>query len=281
MSFYSNVRVFNSGFFHHSRCFLDTFDKKNDINPATQRAGIRCHSLFTALILKIFGKIKEIKTSDGKIIYLNKGSFNAWRKRHAVEIKSQALPSASTIIVYHQKLLTQNERPVQKKGPLQGHVITLLPNHTPVENGVEADAVADNQATNKDLEESPTSDNNTSPKQSDDYKTVSLAKRWGMKIVPALVPELKVPLAVMKSGVTVMDAVDSYQKGNTWGAIKKVAPLAVGGGLMLYGGPWVAAAMAAYKVYSLANLLIDTTDALMPVEEADVQPTVEEIAEEE
>ncbi len=302
MSIYSNIRVVDYGFFQHSRCFLDTFDEKNDINSDTKRAGIRCHGWFTAMVLKIFGKIEKVQTSAGEKIYLNKGSFEKWRLKHAAslpaELKTTTLPTASSIIAFRHQLANQSKEPDQKTGSLNGHTVTVLPksettieidakpnpssvknidtqneNETEIvlispkstelsliESSVEiceSEKLESPSTTDEDLvidipqnldtHQTAQTDEVLEKAEKTERKVLSVAKRWGLKIAPAVFPELKVPLAVLKSGSTVIDAVDCYQKGNAFGAIKKVAPLAIGGALMLYGGPFVAAGFAAYK----------------------------------
>lgn len=87
---------------------------------------------------------------------------------------------------------------------------------------------------------------------------VKLAKRWGLKILPVVLPEAKLPLQVLKIGDTLSEASAAYQNGDSLKAAKLIAPLALGGAAMAYGGPAVAMGLAAFKAYSFANLVIDT-----------------------
>jgi hypothetical protein len=91
-----------------------------------------------------------------------------------------------------------------------------------------------------------------------DAKTMNLAKRWALKIVPEVMPMAKLPLQIVKSGATVKEAVDCYTNGDYVGLAKKAAPLVVGATAMAYGGPTVAAIGAAYQAYSLAHLAYET-----------------------
>lgn len=314
-----NVRVVDYGPFQESRCFFETFDETNDIDPVSQKAGVRCHFWLTALFLKIFGKIEEYKTADGKILYLNRASFEKWRLRHYAnlpqEMQISYLPTAAYIIECRKKLLSQKhvaEAGEVLRTPTAGACKKMEerdPSHKPDE-GIEIskEAVAGCETFDCGQGEkirSPQQDVDCAtdaipahaaegvkgpstfagdgeeidffdpeekclaqdaPEESDELssgkgeKVLNLAKRWGLKVVPALFPELKAPLAIMKSTGTVFDAVESYQSGDKLGAIKKVAPLAVGGALLMYGGPVVAAGVAAYKAYSMASLLYDTVD---------------------
>lgn len=89
---YNNIRII--GNFWHTRALFDTYDEANDANPKTGRVGVRCHDWLTALFLRLLGKIVTIKSSAGKVIYLNKNSFDAWRARHAA-IPEKPVPATS------------------------------------------------------------------------------------------------------------------------------------------------------------------------------------------
>ena len=329
MAIYSNVKVVNNGFFKESRLFFDGFDDVNDSNPLTKKVGIRCHYLICALILKLFGKIEKITTSEGKIIFVNKESLNKWKNRHWAalpeEMKSQNLPSVVDIIEGYKKLKIQSEDEIEDQelendddlqdeeneptsdlsdqtdpiteaakeeyeptpdlpvrrdliiataekenepaGELssQKDLITITdkeeneptPDLSVRRDLIIATAEKENEPTadlsvQKDLTITDKEEYEDSESQTD--KGLSLAHRWGMKVVPEIFPELKAPLAIMKTGQVITDAVEKYQEGDAFGAIKKVAPLAIGGGLLWMGGPVVAAAFTAYKAYNLANL---------------------------
>lgn len=303
MAIYSNVKVVNNGFFKESRLFFDGFDDVNDSNPLTKKVGIRCHYLICALILKLFGKIEKITTSEGKIIFVNKESLNKWKNRHWAalpeEMKSQNLPSVVDIIEGYKKLKIQSEDEIEDQelendDDLQDEenepTSDLSDQTDPITEAAKeeyeptpdlpvrrdliiATAEKENEPTadlsvQKDLTITDKEEYEDSESQTD--KGLSLAHRWGMKVVPEIFPELKAPLAIMKTGQVITDAVEKYQEGDAFGAIKKVAPLAIGGGLLWMGGPVVAAAFTAYKAYNLANLIFDSVNYLED-EDSDVE----------
>lgn len=311
MVLYNSVKIIDHGFFQHSRCFLETFDAENDINPVSQRAGIRSHCWITALFLKLLGKIEEINTSDGKTVYLNRESFKQWRLRHAANLPEQTpfLPSAATIIEYRKKILKEKEKVTSIPNPQNSSSKTetttvsepsfdeegdkvssddaMKSNNTQSSISMETSCESDVEMSSKDSEEDnkivlfetdhvvslPDPEDES---HSQEGKALNLAKKWGLKLAPEVFPELKAPLQILKSGTVLKDAYDNYQSGDTLGALKKVAPMAVGGGLLLMGGPTAAAAFGAYKMYTLANLIYDTatyfSDSNQPLEE----PMIEE-----
>jgi hypothetical protein len=280
MDLYSNVRVVNNGLFKESRFFFDEFDVNNDINPSTNKAGIRCHHVICALILKIFGKIEEIKTSEGKIFYVNKGSLDNWKNRHWAnlpqEMKSQNLPSAADIIKYYKDLKKQpvitnlpeetdsttsineeeNQDEIIEINPIikTDQVISYSPKVTPLQlkgllllyggrsvvpphlftaynarqwNNFQLVRIPQNLPPITSMDDEKIEDNT---KNVD--RELNLVKRWGMKVIPEIFPEIKAPLAILKTGQVLSDAADKYQEGDTLGAIQKVAPMAVGGALL-------------------------------------------------
>ncbi len=94
------------------RVLFETFTQTNDVNPESGKAGIRCHGWFTALFLRIFGKIVDITAEDGTVYRLNKNSYNKWRERHAAELKlkkgnQEELPSIEEIIAGRKEVIKQ------------------------------------------------------------------------------------------------------------------------------------------------------------------------------
>lgn len=70
----------------HSRIYFQAFQKVQDGNPANPvDLGIRCHNKFTAFFLRCFNKITDFTLANGTVIYLNKGSFEKWKKAQQVE----------------------------------------------------------------------------------------------------------------------------------------------------------------------------------------------------
>lgn len=79
-----NANFVPAGSFCKSRIYL------TDCSHAD--GGIRHHSWLTALFLKCLNKITEVRHTDGRILYLNKGSFDAWKARHQKEFPEAAHP---------------------------------------------------------------------------------------------------------------------------------------------------------------------------------------------
>lgn len=57
-----------------------------------QDGTVRAHHWLTAFFLKIFSKIVVFKNPEGKVVYLNKKSFNKWRKKHELSKEDWKLP---------------------------------------------------------------------------------------------------------------------------------------------------------------------------------------------
>lgn len=127
MSF-SNINVVNNG--SQSRVLFDGFNRTNDRNPNSGKVGVRSHHWFTAFFLRIFGKIVDIKTTDGKSICLNKNSFNKWRARHrsAMTLTPHSpLPSAKEIIAHRKGLAKKQEEAAKLKN--QNKAATTIQKH--------------------------------------------------------------------------------------------------------------------------------------------------------
>lgn len=78
------VHFHPSGLFRQSRCSLESwnnhsYDHTNDINPSSDKKGIRCYSFLASLVLRLFGMVHFEKTANGKTVYLNKKSFTKWK----------------------------------------------------------------------------------------------------------------------------------------------------------------------------------------------------------
>lgn len=110
------VHYHPSGLFSQSRCTLENwgsfqYDHTNDQNPQTKKTGIRCHTFIASLFLRLFGKIKIVKTVDGKSVYLNRKSFKKWIKwRGFTDTPSTPIRTAAkTETVRQQVVKTQIE----------------------------------------------------------------------------------------------------------------------------------------------------------------------------
>lgn len=95
------VHFHPSGLFQQQRCTLEnwnslSYDHANDLNPRSERNGIRCYHFLTSLILRLFGLIHIEKTADGKSVYLNKKSFTKWKEWRGFEEKPFASSSNKT-----------------------------------------------------------------------------------------------------------------------------------------------------------------------------------------
>jgi len=77
------VQIIQKGFLQESRCMIEGFNRNDDVDPKSKKTGVRCHNRVTAFFLKLFGKIAEVKNSDGKIVYLNKNSLIKWLARNS------------------------------------------------------------------------------------------------------------------------------------------------------------------------------------------------------
>ena len=93
---------YSSGLLSASRCSIEGFNQNNDVNPKTGKTGIRNHYFITAIFLALFGKIALYTNQDGKWVYLNKNSYNKWRKwrasqMHDLPTRDSCLPTPKAI----------------------------------------------------------------------------------------------------------------------------------------------------------------------------------------
>lgn len=86
----------------------------------------------------------------------------------------------------------------------------------------------------------------------------TLAKRWAFKLIPKVVPEMKVPFKVIKIAKKVLGLGQSAYKKDLIGVVRKLIPIAFGIIGTLIGGPIFGAVFLAFKVYSWASLFFDT-----------------------
>ena len=75
--------------FYNGRCFFNGYNRRNDIDPNTQRAGINYYRFYLiGCILEKLGFAKGIscfEKDQPKIVYVNTKSFLKWRERHAAD----------------------------------------------------------------------------------------------------------------------------------------------------------------------------------------------------
>lgn len=121
-----HVHYHSSGFFQQQRCSLENWNShsychEKDINPQSQKSGIRCYHFLTSLVLRIFGLIHIEKTADGKSVYLNKKSFNEWKKWRnfdATPISSSSTKTGKAVEqVFPPKVEVKEPSEVDKKKP--------------------------------------------------------------------------------------------------------------------------------------------------------------------
>ncbi len=63
------------------RLYLKNYTPQNDIDPVSKKGGIAYYAKYLGIVLKLFGIATSIK-EDGKVYYVNKKSWEKWKKRH-------------------------------------------------------------------------------------------------------------------------------------------------------------------------------------------------------
>lgn len=86
----------------------------------------------------------------------------------------------------------------------------------------------------------------------------SLAKRWVFKVVPKVVPEMKVPFKIIKIAKKVFGIGQAVTKKDLVGTMKKIIPIIFGIIGTMVGGPVFGAIFLAFKIYGWASLFFDT-----------------------
>src|SRR5688572_2475098 len=76
--------------------------------------GIQTHSWLTALFLRCFNRIVDVQFDDGRIVHLNKNSFESWKEKHQV----QHYPALSAINRVCATALEAQARQLQSEGKL-------------------------------------------------------------------------------------------------------------------------------------------------------------------
>lgn len=66
----------------NSRTLFGSYNEKNDVDPKSGKAGVRCYNWFAAFFVWCVGKLATITTSTGEKVYLNKNSLDKWIHRH-------------------------------------------------------------------------------------------------------------------------------------------------------------------------------------------------------
>lgn len=89
-------------------------------------------------------------------------------------------------------------------------------------------------------------------------RLASLGKRWAFKLIPQVVPGMKVPFKIIKISKEIFSLGQSVYNKDLVGVGKKLIPIAFGIIGTVQGGPTFGAIFFAVKVYGWAILFFDT-----------------------